>query len=216
VGATPGFAAGSGFDLATGWGSFDGAALLESFAAPALPCRADVDCANAGPCTQVRCLAERCVWSPAPDGSPCGGNPCVTATCQAGACVVSAAVSCDDGDPCTADLCSPGGGCTRTAARGGDAAACVLSAASSAAVCASSAAPRVIARRLAQANELLLRTDNAGRHRARRLVKRARARLRQALAAVARSQVLSPTCAASLRQGFKTAIGNATHLIRLL
>jgi pseudomonalisin len=216
VGTTPGFAAGPGFDLATGWGSFDGAALLDAFAAPPRPCHADADCASAGPCTEARCVAQRCVWDRMPDGTPCGTNPCVAATCEAGACVAAAAVACDDGDPCTADVCSPSGGCASGPARGGDAATCVLSAAESAVVCASGGTPGAIARRLRQANRLLLRTDNAGPHRARRLVKRARQRLRQALVAAARNHTLAPACAAALRQAMKAGIDNATRLIRLL
>src|SRR5579871_1546407 len=216
TGATPGFAAGPGFDLATGWGSFDGAALLDAFAAPARPCQADAACAAADPCTIGRCVAQRCTWSRAPDGSPCGTNLCVVSTCQAGSCVEATALGCDDGDPCTADLCSPGNGCTRAAARGGDAAACVLSAADSAALCAEGAIPAGIARRLRQANKLLLRTEAVRPRRARRFVKRARQRLRQAARAVTRSRTLAPSCAASLQRGLATGISNATHLLHLL
>ncbi len=216
VRATPGFAAGPGFDLATGWGSFDGAALLDAFAAPARPCQADADCASVGPCTAARCIAQRCVWSRSPDGTPCGTNACVAATCVAGACVAPAARACDDGDPCTADVCSPSGGCSSGPARGGDAATCVLSAAESAVVCAAGSAPRSVAQRLRQANTLLLRTQTARPRRARRLVRRARRRLRQAARAVARSHALSPACAASLQEALSTGVTNATHLLRLL
>lgn len=53
-----------------------------------------------------------CVESPSAEGASCGANDrCVSGGhCQQGVCV-GQAVSCDDGDACTADACNPKQGC---------------------------------------------------------------------------------------------------------
>ena len=73
---------------------------------------APVDCADGNPCTLDACnIVLGCVHPVAPDGTVCGdGDPCLDFACQAGACA-TAPVSCDDGNPCTADWCGPGGTC---------------------------------------------------------------------------------------------------------
>ncbi|HJQ96752.1 MAG TPA: hypothetical protein VJ826_00485, partial [Candidatus Polarisedimenticolaceae bacterium] len=56
-----------------------------------------------------------------PDGTPCGDGEAVctpTDTCQSGACV-GIPLSCDDGNPCTADSCTPGVGCQHPAGNSG-------------------------------------------------------------------------------------------------
>jgi cysteine-rich repeat protein len=73
---------------------------------------------NGGDCCSAGCRLE-------PDGQPCsGGNACTTSqTCSGGVCGGGAAVTCDDGDPCTADACDPAAGCVFAAA-GADGVAC--------------------------------------------------------------------------------------------
>ncbi|WP_373045653.1 PQQ-binding-like beta-propeller repeat protein [Vulgatibacter sp.] len=52
-----------------------------------------------------------CVEEAVPDDTPCDGGACLEAArCRAGSCVGLPA--CDDGDPCTADLCSAEAGCS--------------------------------------------------------------------------------------------------------
>ena len=50
-----------------------------------------------------------CVVSPQPDGTACTDG-CVVGSCENSKCV-GTAVTCDDGDPCTVDSCTPGDGC---------------------------------------------------------------------------------------------------------
>jgi hypothetical protein len=64
-------------------------------------------CADGGPCTTVQCSGGKCTTSPKANGAPCDdGSACSGGDqCQGGKCSGSA-VSCDDGNPCTADGCS--------------------------------------------------------------------------------------------------------------
>lgn len=65
-------------------------------------------------CTAATCDPEAgCVLVAAAEGAPCeDGDVCSTASsCAEGACVGTLFVSCDDGDPCTADACDPVAGC---------------------------------------------------------------------------------------------------------
>jgi hypothetical protein len=73
---------------------------------------------NDGPCQTNTCAAKTGVCSlvQKATGSPCeDGDLCSTGdTCQQGKCAAGKALSCDDGKPCTADGCSPVGGCFYT------------------------------------------------------------------------------------------------------
>jgi hypothetical protein len=53
-----------------------------------------------------------CVLSPRADGAACKDN-CIEGACSKGACL-GTAKSCDDGDPCTTDGCSPDVGCVHS------------------------------------------------------------------------------------------------------
>jgi len=105
VGGTTGFSAAPGFDLATGWGSFDAPALTAAYGA----CTVDADCADGSECTVDRCTAAGCSNMPAADGTSCNAaDPCFVDACSAGACVAGAS-RCDDGDACTTDTCDATG-----------------------------------------------------------------------------------------------------------
>ncbi|WPB78676.1 hypothetical protein KYC5002_05860 [Archangium violaceum] len=71
-------------------------------------------CVPSAPCRQSRFELEPgvCVESDSPDGAACiPGSRCQeNGRCQAGACVGSPR-TCDDGNPCTRDACSPEQGC---------------------------------------------------------------------------------------------------------
>jgi MYXO-CTERM domain-containing protein len=75
----------------------------------------DVLCDDGDLCTDDTCHAtDGCQH--VDNTAPCDdGNVCTTAdACQAGACVGGAALSCDDGVDCTADVCDPATGCSST------------------------------------------------------------------------------------------------------
>ena len=79
------------------------------------------------PCKVDTCdpATGQCVSGPAPDGQACGESggtleACVVALCESGACVAST-MSCDDGEPCTEDGCTAGGGCVHSPAAVGSA-----------------------------------------------------------------------------------------------
>ena len=71
------------------------------------------------PCAKAVCDPKdgKCKASPAPAGSPCGdGNACTLGDLcgegeKAGECVGGSLASCDDGNPCTDDVCMPKVGC---------------------------------------------------------------------------------------------------------
>src|SRR5690606_29934828 len=71
------------------------------------------------------CLNGRVVeipCAPVEDGVVCDGGQCaLAASCLGGSCTVTRAVSCDDGDPCTADFCDDAIGCTSAPAELGTA-----------------------------------------------------------------------------------------------
>ncbi len=74
------------------------------------------------PCLVSQCdpATGACGTTPAADGTTCGdpADACaVGATCQAGACVAAAGL-CDDGNPCTTDVCDPIKGCGHLPAEG--------------------------------------------------------------------------------------------------
>lgn len=116
-GGTPGFAAGPGYDLATGWGSPDVEALLGSFGAFPGGCESESECDDANPCTADACLGGAgCSNITLPDGSPCPPpDVCAAgAVCTQGVCEPTGERDCDDGNPCTDDACEPHVGCVHT------------------------------------------------------------------------------------------------------
>ena len=68
-----------------------------------------------GPCQQNTCTPSTgaCTLALAPTGTACSdGDACTTGeTCLAGLCAKGSPLSCDDGNPCTNDACSPTTGC---------------------------------------------------------------------------------------------------------
>ncbi len=78
-------------------------------------------CDDVNPCTADTCLrGQVCVNAVLPAGSPCGqGDLCSggRGICnEAGRCSASGPLQCDDGNPCTDDVCDPEAGCTHTEA----------------------------------------------------------------------------------------------------
>jgi hypothetical protein len=71
-------------------------------------------CDDGNPCTTDGCAAlSGCTHAAVDDGTVCGlDDPCGgTGTCARGTCTGRVPLSCDDGNDCTADTCSPGSGC---------------------------------------------------------------------------------------------------------
>ncbi len=84
-------------------------------------CKADSNCPSS-PCAKGVCdqTSHVCVFYTAPDGTACGPQPtgCIgPGSCQNGQCIAPS-VPCDDGNPCTQDLCDATGGCIFTAIPG--------------------------------------------------------------------------------------------------
>ncbi|MBI5607586.1 MAG: CotH kinase family protein, partial [Deltaproteobacteria bacterium] len=75
------------------------------------------DCSDGTACTIDTCLpaSGACAHDSAPlQGKVCstGQGACGPATCSGALCLAAAATPCDDGNPCTADSCTPDVGCT--------------------------------------------------------------------------------------------------------
>jgi alpha-tubulin suppressor-like RCC1 family protein len=89
---------------------------LTGFEAERVPdAGAALTCPAPAPCREVALdpSAGACVISISPDGAPCE-DACLTgASCHAGRCEGSA-LSCDDANACTIDLCGAGTGCAHT------------------------------------------------------------------------------------------------------
>jgi hypothetical protein len=83
VPGVPGFTAGPGFDLATGWGSFDAPVLASAFAGG---CTNDQACADGDACSANHCTTGICVAARAADGAVCDPDECLRGACQAGTC----------------------------------------------------------------------------------------------------------------------------------
>ncbi len=73
--------------------------------------------AEVGPCRQTGCIAKKCSLYPILQGKACAdGDPCTIGSfCEDGDCVGGDPVPCDDGNPCTDDVCEPWVGCNFTA-----------------------------------------------------------------------------------------------------
>ena len=71
-------------------------------------------CDDGQPCTQDACNNSFCSHVNFASGVACeDGNLCTLAeTCKAGVCTVGALADCNDGDPCTFDVCEGSKGCT--------------------------------------------------------------------------------------------------------
>ena len=75
-------------------------------------CTSDRDCNDGNPCTDDKCVSERC--SNPFNNNPCDddGNPCTIDSCVNGSCAYNP-INCDDGNPCTIDSCV-NGSCAHT------------------------------------------------------------------------------------------------------
>ena len=78
------------------------------------------DCSDNNPCTDDFCVqGQGCVHSG--NNAPCDadGSVCTAMdTCSGSACVPGAAITCDDGSPCTTDQCDALAGCTTAPVNG--------------------------------------------------------------------------------------------------
>jgi hypothetical protein len=161
----PGFMARPGYDLVTGWGSFDAPVLLDAFTPG---CADDRACSDEDPCAANRCTPGGCVAGRAPDGAPCAPDECVAGVCQAGTCGALAG------------------------ARGAQAVDCVLgNPRFTEVVCQPGAIPRGVTRRLDQVRAQLARTDGAPNPR--RALRRARRLLAGAVRFVKRKKRFGAT-----------------------
>src|SRR5262249_32485532 len=212
----PGPVAGPGYDLATGWGSFDAPALLAAFD-PGPPCQGDGDCDDRNACTEDRCTPAGCRHASAPEGFTCRTPDCAAGSCTAGAGVATGATGCDDGDPCTDDDCGSQGFCTQSVTIGSEAVSCVFAGGAVVAPeCAGERVPRTLGRRVARAERFLGRTQGANRA-ALHLVDRAGRQLGKAshiLAHVAHR--LAPSCRTILQAQLDGARAQLAHLRGLL
>ncbi|HXJ32639.1 MAG TPA: right-handed parallel beta-helix repeat-containing protein [Candidatus Eisenbacteria bacterium] len=76
-----------------------------------------VDCDDGKECTFDFCdPASGCLHEDLDPGTPCTTNDACHpgSACRAGECDPGGAISCDDGDACTVDVCEPESGCTNT------------------------------------------------------------------------------------------------------
>src|SRR5262245_39243923 len=212
----PGPAAGPGYDLATGWGSFDAPALLAAFD-PGPPCQGDGDCDDRNACTEDRCTPAGCRHASAPEGFTCRTPDCAAGSCTAGACVATGATGCDDGDPCTDDDCGSQGFCTQSVTIGSEAVSCVFAGGAVVAPeCAGERVPRALGRRVARAERLLGRTQGANRA-ALHLVDRAGRELRKVNHILAQAgKRLAPSCRTALQGQVDGARAQLAHLRGLL
>ncbi len=81
-------------------------------------------CDDGDPCTADECVTgSGCAHGPASDGTPCPDEDRCNGeeSCAGGVCTAGTPPVCDDGDPCTLDLCAPAMGCTYVAAPDGTA-----------------------------------------------------------------------------------------------
>jgi len=82
-----------------------------------------LDCDDGNDCTADTCTNPAgCTNAPVANGTPCDdGSACSTNdNCQSGTCTGNPP-SCDDGDPCTVDVCNPASGCEYSNAANGTA-----------------------------------------------------------------------------------------------
>jgi subtilisin family serine protease len=184
-----------------GFDNDSGAGRLDALGAASLACD------DGNPCNGVETFVagRGCVpGTPPPDGTSCGdGNVCNgEEACHGGACVTGPPLVCDDGDPCTQNLCDPTTGCRFPTVEGVVAVSCALDVGLPG--CAGSDLPRGIQRRFARAQRLVSRAEQATkRSKQRKLLRQAARSLKGALAIVSRSQrrgTLDEACGVSLAQ----------------
>jgi subtilisin family serine protease len=184
-----------------GFDDTSGAGRLDAFAAAGLACD------DGNPCNGVETLVpgSGCVaGTPLPDGTPCAdGNVCNgKEMCSGGACTATAPLVCNDGNPCTQDLCDPASGCRFPPVEGIVAVSCALDAGLPG--CPGSVLPAGVERRFAKAQQLVGRAEQArSRGKQRTLLRQAARALKRALAVAARAQrrgTLSQACAGSLAE----------------
>jgi hypothetical protein len=213
-GGTLGSSAGPGYDLATGWGSFDAEALLAAFAVTPAPCTADAACDDQNPCTQDTCDGARCRSMVLADATTCGFDACSSGVCQGGVCTANGSGSCADDHACTADTCDAGT-CRHTPKRGFEAGDCVLARLELPdGPCPGQHLPSRVAIPAESAGVLLSKTGDA--HSARKvagLVKHARRLLRTARRATKRDRTLSADCRATVLAGLDAAIRDTADLL---
>ena len=73
-----------------------------------------IECVDDNPCTDDACDTETgCVFTAVDDGAPCDDEDACTGVdvCIEGVCIGGPGPDCDDGNPCTADVCDPVEGC---------------------------------------------------------------------------------------------------------
>lgn len=74
-------------------------------------------CATPWSCWEAHLDQGQCVTEKRPDGTACAETCLSAATCRNGVCVGEALTCADDGDACTAELCTAGQGCHAVARR---------------------------------------------------------------------------------------------------
>lgn len=75
----------------------------------------DRNCDDGNPCSIDSCDDEiGCVSVPVHGGDCYLDDPCKVGTCNQGTCIIPPDASCDDGNPCTEDVCDPVKGCQHT------------------------------------------------------------------------------------------------------
>ena len=128
------------------------------------------------------------------------GDPCTADICAGCSCTHTGA--CNDGNPCTIDTCDPATGCTFTPVEGFAGVACVCGQGLAAGTCDTAALPRVVRKRFERACKLAARAAAAtSPPRARHLVRRAVAlftRARGRMFVVVRHHADAGTCVATV------------------
>ncbi len=72
-------------------------------------------CEDNNACTLDVCDGKACSHAPTPGACNADNNACTVGdSCQDGVCKPGAFKTCDDGNPCTLDVCDPAKGCTQT------------------------------------------------------------------------------------------------------
>lgn len=84
----------------------DGKDIILDKASGKILCKTDADCEDANSCVKTWCgEAGTCKGEYLPEGASCDyGMACMVAECSIGSCA-GVHNTCDDNDPCTADLC---------------------------------------------------------------------------------------------------------------
>jgi cysteine-rich repeat protein len=174
-----------------------------------------LDCDDRHPCTDDACAptggcAHTNNTSACEDGEFCTSGD----RCAAGQCISGPPRDCDDGDPCTRDVCA-GGACRVTAATGLDSVTCVFVGDPLAPPpCAGTPVPRRVGALVQEALTLFERASRSSKAKtSRRFVRRGLRKVNQAGRLVARRKT-SPACKEALRDFIDDAKGRATDWLR--